>query len=47
MVLLQYPSVEELRALKREFGAQFKQFLISIEAQSQQEAEEILQMVSE
>lgn len=47
MVLLQYPSVEELRALKREFGSQLKHFLISIEAQSQQEAEEILQLVSE
>lgn len=47
MVLLQFPGIEHLRALKAEFGPQLKHFLLSMEAQSQQEAEAILQLVSE
>lgn len=47
MALLQFPDIEGLRALKTEFGSKLKHFLISIQAQSRCEAEEILQIVSE
>ena len=47
MVLLQFPGVDQLRALKAEFGPKLKHFLISIEVQSRQAADALLQMVSE
>ena len=47
MALLQFPGVEPLRALKAEFGAKLKQFLISMEAASPAEVAAILHLVSE
>ncbi len=47
MVQLQFPGVDNLRALKAEFGPKLKHFLISIVVQSRHEAEALLQMVSE
>lgn len=47
LALLQFPSVEQLRTLKIEFGPKLKQFLFSMEAASPAAAEAILHLVSE
>ncbi len=46
-VLIGCDNVETLKALKKEFGAGFKQFLIGMGASSPQNAEEILKIVSD
>jgi 5-methyltetrahydrofolate--homocysteine methyltransferase len=47
VALLDFPGVDTLRTLKAEFGGKLNHFLISIEARSLREAEEILQIVSD
>lgn len=47
VALLGFSGVENLKAIKREFGGKLKQFLISIQAASPQEAEDILKIVSD
>lgn len=40
-------SIEQLKALKREFGAHFKQFLLALGAKSLEQADEILAIASD
>ena len=47
MVLLNLEGLDTLRIFKKEFGPKLKHFLISVQAQSLAEAEEILKIVSE
>jgi 5-methyltetrahydrofolate--homocysteine methyltransferase len=45
VLLLEYKGVENLRALRDEFGPKFKQFMIGMRAESKREADEIMRMV--
>lgn len=47
VILLGVQGMEDLAALKREFGQGFKQFMISIRAESRRQADEILALVSD
>jgi len=47
MALLGFSGIDNLRAFKKEFGPKFKQCLISMSAESIQQAEEILLLVSD
>jgi len=47
MILLGSPSLEELEALRREFGPQLKSFMISFHAESVQQADEAIALVTE
>ena len=40
-------SMEHLKALKKEFGEKFKQFLIIMQVESSEQAEEVLKVASD
>ena len=46
-VLIGCSSIERLRALKREYGESFKQFLIAMAAEAPAQADEILKIASD
>ena len=47
IILLGFHGEENLRIFKKEFGAKFKHFMIAMSAESREQAQEFLELVSD